>query len=238
MPLHISALQVASNISRTSLSNIIASALLSGAPTSPSTNPTPLPLQYEHSLLKTRVSGQWYLQFDVLGLATGPTDTPLLFDIDRRIVQLLVKEEKLQTADNADGNIRSLTIEDIRLVERYLRAAPLKMKCGKPAAIVTSFDPREWDEFGKLGSWAHAFGKVWGGVEEKVVRNALLLPCVLLLALVVFLARVWVVSGRREGAGGRDAEYALVGQGEDEDEAFLLPPAYGIVPVIKVEEYD
>ncbi|KAF2621943.1 hypothetical protein BU25DRAFT_435166 [Macroventuria anomochaeta] len=229
MPLHINAYQVAGNLTHEAMDSIIHERLLD-PDFAWQTRYHQFPLQYEHTLLKTETPGQWWMQFDITGFPWGKDGEPVHFDEDRRLVQVLVKEEKL-----ADGAEKSLSIKDVQIVERYQRAQPIRMKCGKLAMVKTAFDPNEWDEYGKLGSWSRVWNMVFGKIGQywldHIQHNALLLPLALLLAFLIFFARVWHQRGQQEKA--MDAEYALL---ESTQEG--LPPAYSDIPVIKIEEYD
>lgn len=233
MPLYISAFQVAGNTSQSALDSIIRSGMLD-PDFAWQTSFHAFGLRYEHALLKTKTPGQWYLQFDVQGLQHGADGQPKVFDADRRIVQMLVQEEK-KGANEQGREDRSLLIRDIGLVERYQRVQPLKMKCGKLAMVKTLFDPAQWDEYGQVDTLSHfwnmVFATIGGHWADLVQHNALLLPLALLCAFVVFFARAWYQ--RRQRDAGVDAEYALLEETSED-----LPPAYADIPVIKVEEYD
>jgi len=221
MPLFIKAYQVPANTSQDALNSIVHDGMLD-----PSyTGPTPFyqfPVMYEHTLLKTKKAGQWWLQFYITGLHWR-------FSGHHRLVEILVKEQKPES-----GEGRSLSIEDFRVVGYLEREKPLKMKCGKQAMVKTSFKPSEWDEYGKLGSWSHTWNMVFGKIGQwldRIQHSALLLPLALLVAFIIFFARVG--CQRRQQDKTVDAEYALV-----DTEDFDLPPAYSDIPVIKIEEYD
>ncbi|KAJ4384997.1 hypothetical protein N0V86_000602 [Didymella sp. IMI 355093] len=229
MPLYVNAYQVADNLTQDALDSIIQIGMLDAdfkGDTDYSVTPA---LQYEHTLLKTKTPGEWYIQFDMTGMQYGIYPEPLHFDLDRRLVQILVKEQKTGN----DG--RTLSIEDIQIIERSERAQPIKMKCGKLAMVKTSFVPSEWDKYGRLGSWS----RLWNMVSLKISQywfdnfqhNALVLPLALMLAFFIFFARVWYE--RRQQDKTTDAEYALLDCDHDE-----LPPAYANIPVIKIEDYE
>lgn len=226
MPLFINAYQVAANDSQDLMDSI---EHMFNPDFAVQTRYNHFPVQYEHALLKTKTPGQWWLQLDVQSMQWG-RGGETVFDENRKIVQILVKEQK---RENDQG--RSLSIQDVQVVESNLREQPIKMKCGKPAMVKTFFNPKEWDEYGKLGSWSHAWNMVFGKIgqywRDNIQHNALLLPLALLLAFVIFFARVW--CQRRQQDKSMDAEYALVETMEDD-----LPPAYSDIPVIKIEEYD
>lgn len=222
MPLFINAYQVLANTSQEALDSIVREGMLDRNYTG-QTEYIHFPVMYEHTLLKTKNAGQWWLQFEVTGLHWR-------FSNYQKIVQMLVKEQKRE-----GGQGHSLTIEDFRVVGHDERERPLKMKCGKPAMVKTSFKPSEWDKYGKLHSWSHGWNKTIGTIGNwlsYVQHNALLLPLGLLVAFVIFFTRVWCQRGQQDKA--MDAEYALLDTMEVDD----LPPAYSSIPVIKIEEYD
>ncbi|KAJ8110724.1 hypothetical protein OPT61_g6502 [Boeremia exigua] len=225
MPHFINAYQAAANLSREATDSLVQGRVLDGFATQK--HYRQLPLQYEHTLLKTEKHGQWWLQFDITGLQYGQDGEAVHFGEDRRIVEILVKEQKGHEAG------RSLHIKDLRITERHLRVQPIKMKCGRPAMVKTSFDPSQWDKYGKLGSWSRMWYKMFGKIGEYWLENihhALLLPLALLFAFVVFFVRVWFQ--RRQQDKATDAEYALLDTEEDD------LPAYTDIPVIKIEEYE
>lgn len=229
MPLYINAYQVADNLTQEAMDSIVRARMLDSDFAGETNYTDALPLQYEHTLLKTRNSGQWWIQFDITGFPYGKGGIPYKFDEDRRLVQILVKENKHV---NEPGH--SLSIEDIRIVERYQRVQPIRMKCGKLAMIKTSFDPNEWDKYGKLGSWSRVPHMMFGKVAEYWAdhqHNVPWLLLALLFAFAFFLARAWAVKRLQEKT--MDAEYALLESSQDD-----LPPAYSDVPIIKIEEYD
>lgn len=229
MPLFVNAYQVADNLTQEALDSIVQAGMLDldfRGDTDYSTTPA---LQFEHTLLKTQTPGEWYVQFDITGMQYGVYPEPLHFDLDRRLVQILVKEQKTV---NKEGY--SLSIEDIQIIERSERVQPIKMKCGKLAMVKTSFDPSEWDKYGRLGSWSRFWNMISVKVSEywfeNVQHNALMLPLALMFAFVVFFARVW--HQRRQQEKSMDAEYAML---ECDDDSL---PAYTGIPVIKIEDYE
>lgn len=229
MPLFVNAYQVADNLTQEALDSIIQAGMLDAAfkgDTDYSVTPA---LQYEHTLLKTQTPGEWYVQFDMTGLQYGSYPDPLHFDLDRRLVQILVKEQRT----GKDGGL--LSIKDIQIIERSERAQPIKMKCGKLAMVKTSFDPNEWDKYGMVGTWSWLWNMIAVNVHqywfENIRHNALVLPLALMAAFVIFFSRVWYL--RRQQDKTMDAEYALLDCDHDD-----LPPAYTNIPVIKIEDYE
>lgn len=149
---------------------------------------------------------------------------------DRKLVQILLREEK---------ETRDLLIEDIQLVARKDRVQPYRMKCGRFAMVQTAFDPEEWDEYGRIGTyerlWNIAIGKD-GSWSDWYQDNVLRISLVLLAVMCIVVVRRHFYLKRQEQRSLReDAEVALLDPEYDE-----LPPAYAdiSIPEIKIEEYD
>lgn len=234
MPLYINAYQTVSNITQDTMDKLVSERLLD-PDFAWQTKYHEFPLQYEHVLLRTKTPGQWWMQLDILGLQYGEDGEPLRFpDENHKLVQVLVKQVRTKLDYEVEEH-EELSIEDIQIVERSQRAQPTRMKCGKLAMVKTTFDPNEWDEYGKLGSWTRVWNMVFGKIgqfwEDYLQHNALLLPLYLVLAFVIFFARVYYK--KRQQSKTMDAEYALL-EAADED----LPPAYADIPIIKIEAYD
>lgn len=229
MPLFINAHQVAANLSQEAMDSIVREGLLE-PDFAWQTKYHKFSLHYEHTLLKTNTPGQWLIQFDVTNLQYGHDVMPVYYGQSHKLVEILVKEQR--DGQHVGG---SLFVEDIRVVAQPQRTQPIRMKCGKLAIVNTSFHSNEWDEYGKLGSWSRMWNMVFGKIgqywSDHIQHNALLLPLALLLAFVVFFARVW--HQRRQQDKAMDAEYALLESTNDD-----LPPAYSDIPIIKIEEYD
>ncbi|KAH7082668.1 hypothetical protein BKA63DRAFT_404309 [Paraphoma chrysanthemicola] len=227
LPLNINAYQVPTNISAEEMQ------LLWQGPTSG----VQLPLQYEHTVLRTQENGKLWVQFDVTGLPLSESNDPRFPFLNGDLVKLDMEEQKLvQVLLRNETN--DLSIEDIQVVARKDRAQPYRMKCGRLAMVQTAFDPTEWDEYGKFGTEsrlqnmvASKIGEVW---SDGFQRNSLLLPVGLLLAFGAFMLRRWYVRRQDERRDVEDdAEIALLNR--DYEDA---PPAYADIPVIKIEEYD
>ncbi|KAJ4355048.1 hypothetical protein N0V95_003266 [Ascochyta clinopodiicola] len=229
MPLYVDAHQVAANLTQETMDNMLRDRLLD-PDFAWQTKYHKFPLQYEHVLLRTETSGRWWVQFDVTGLQYGEAGEPVHFQADHKLVQILIKHVK--RTEKSQGE---LLIDIIQVVETAQRVQPIRMKCGKLAMVKTSFDPNEWDEYGKLGSWSRVWSMVFGKIgqywEDHIQHDALLMPLALLLAFVIFFARVWYQKRQQEK--GLDAEYALLESAHDD-----LPPSYSDIPIIKIEEYD
>jgi hypothetical protein len=186
-----------------------------------------LPLQYEHTVLRTRNQGQLWIQFDVTGLPLDAIDDPRYPSLFGEPVVLDKKEQKLVQLlleQRPEGN--ELIIQDVQVVARANRVQPYRMKCDRLAMVQTTYDPREWDKYGKYGTWERMQNLVMGQIS--------VWPLALSLALFVLLIRRWYQQRQQEvNAMEYDAEYALLSvEGED------APPAYADIPVIKIEEYD
>jgi hypothetical protein len=199
-----------------------------------------MPLQYEHTILRTHEGGHTMIQFDVTGLALGNMYEPSLpSGLDIEPVQMNKDGQKLvQVVLRQEQNSKELFIEDIQMVAREDRAQPFRMKCGKLSMVRTTYDPREWDVYGKLGTWS----RTWSyGLEQasrfwfdKVQSSAVLLPLALLAVIGVAMLRRFRQRRQQENETVEDdAESALLGSGYDDE-----PPAYADIPVIKIEEYD
>lgn len=230
MPLHINAGQIPANITMDDMT------LMLGGPT---TSGASIPLQYEHTVLRTEESGQLWIQFDVTGLPLSESNDPRfpylgaeswkLEGEDRKLVQLMVRQQN-ETSE--------MFIEDIQVVARKDRAQPYRMKCGRLAMVQTTFDPAEWDEYGRFGTSERMqnlvvgkFGDFW---FNYVQHSMLLLPFSILLAAGVVMLRSWYLQRKMDqDTLEDDAEIALLSS-EYED----APPAYADIPVIKIEEYD
>ncbi|KAF1917647.1 hypothetical protein BDU57DRAFT_528225 [Ampelomyces quisqualis] len=55
-----------------------------------------------------------------------------------------------------------LFIEGVQIVKRANRVQSYRMKCGRLAMVQTSYDPSEWDEYGKYGTSARLQKLVFG----------------------------------------------------------------------------
>jgi len=181
------------------------------------------PLQYEHTIFRANEPELWWLQFNVTGLPWGETAEPI--KLGQKIVQVLMRKEYDENL--IGGNI--LSIEDVQVVSAKDKSQPPKMKCGKLAMVQTTFDPREWDEYGKFGTLPRAWNAFVGRIQ--VGKDALLLPLLALLAASLVMARRLSLQRQQEKPGtDSEAETALLGRD--------APPPYADIPVIKIEEYD
>ncbi|KAH6870118.1 hypothetical protein BKA58DRAFT_171611 [Alternaria rosae] len=181
------------------------------------------PLQYEHTIFRADKPELWWLQFNVTGLPWGETADPI--KLGQKAVQILIRRE--YDVNLIGGYI--LSIEDVQIVSTKDKAQPPRMKCGKLAMVQTTFDPREWDEYGKLGTMSRAWNAFVGRI--RVGKDALLLPLLALLAVSLVIARRLFIQRQQEKAGTvSEAETALLGRD--------APPPYADIPVIKIEEYD
>jgi hypothetical protein len=181
------------------------------------------PLQYEHTIFRAEKPELWWLQFNVTGLPWGETAEPI--KLGQKIVQVLLRKEY---DENLVGEYM-MFIEDVQVVSAKDKALPPRMKCGKLAMVQTTFDPREWDEYGQFGTMSRAWNAFVGRI--RVGKDALLLPLFALLAASLVMARRLFVQRQQEKPGtDSDAETALLGRD--------APPPYADIPVIKIEEYD
>lgn len=197
-----------------------------------------VPLQYEHTVLRTQEHGQIWVQMDITGLALQMIEDPRFPGLVAEPVKLDNEEQKLvQILVQQHKETNELLIADLQVVKRADRVQPYRMRCGRLAMVQTSYDPSEWDEYGKYGTWARTqklvFDKTSDFWSENVEDNALVFPLAMLLAFSVVMLRRWYQS-RQQGmvAKADDVEIALLSSFED------APPAYADIPVIKIEEYD
>lgn len=230
MPLNINAWQVPANVTTDDMKLPWLGPIVWGVQ---------LPLQYEHTVLRTEEAGQLWIQFDVTGLPLSETNDPrfpylggepvMLDGEDRKLVQLLLRQQN-ETSE--------MFIEDIQVVTRKDRAQPYRMKCGRLAMVRTTFDPTEWDEYGKIGTSSRVqnlvVGKVGDFWSDYVEPNMVVLALALWLAIgvIMFRRQYWQRQQEKRLLDG-DAEFALPGLGYED-----APPAYANLPVIKIEEYD
>jgi hypothetical protein len=187
-----------------------------------------LPLQYEHTVLRTQEQDQLWVQFDVTGLPLDQIQDPRYPSLVGEPVALDKKEQKLvQLLLQQQSQTDELFIKDVQVVTRADRVQPYRMKCGRLAMVQTTYDPREWDKYGKYGTWIRMYNFVLGEIG--------------MWPLALSFAGLFVLLSRRLRQQGRHQVTAL----EDDTEIALLaaehedaPPAYADIPVIKVEEYD
>ena len=78
-----------------------------------------------------------------------------------------------------------LSIKDIQVVERQARQQPILMACGKVAMVQTSYNPLEWDYYGKFGTWDRTMHKVLGEVGDFFDENGLYIILISIIAIVV-----------------------------------------------------
>jgi hypothetical protein len=184
---------------------------------------------YQHTVLRTQEHGQLWVQLDITGLAPRDMDPSRgkALGLDRegqKLVQLLLRQEK-------DTN--ELSIEDIQIVSRAERVQPYRMKCGRLAMVQTFFDPQEWDDYGRFGTWERTKNLVTGKISD-MQHSQFVLPLAILLAFGVVMLRWWRQKREQEKTLVLDdAETALLSS-----EYTDAPPAYTDIPVIKIEEYD
>lgn len=228
MPLNINAFQVPSDITADDMEQLWLG---------PSEWGVQLPLQYEHTVLRTKENGKIWVQFDVTGLPLSESNDPRFPFLTGELVKMTDDKQKLvQVLLRNETN--QLFIEDVQLVARTDRAQPYRMKCGRLAMVQTVFDPTEWDAYGKIGTESRLQNMVVGKISDiwsdAFQHTALVLPLALVLAFCIFILRRWCVQRRLERSVAEDdAEIALLNC--DTEDA---PPAYADIPVIKIEEYD
>jgi hypothetical protein len=227
MPLNTDAFQVPANITEDDLLGFQSGSTF--------TRGVQIPLQYEHAVLPTDEAGQFWVQFDVTGLPLDMVNDPAVVDGgSRQPVKLDKEEQKLvQILVRQSNETQEMIIGLVETVLRKDRAQPLRMKCGALAIAQSKYDPQEWDEYGKLGSWSryqNMVADIWDGTWD---TSPLTLSMSLTLAFVILGIRAWYMYAKHAKASAQhDAEIALTADYED------APPAYANIPVIKIEEYD
>ena len=228
MPLYINAMQVPTDIEQDEVD------LQAERGFEPAPGKMVFPLQYEYTIFRAEVGKGLWLQFNVTGLPWAEQAAP--FKLGQKVVQVLLHESNNgQEVEDQTGDGYALSIADVQVVEAKDRIQPPRMKCGRLAMIQTTFDPNEWDDYGKFGTWARTWNLVVGKLGDfwtgHLEDNILLLPLTLLLAVSIVLARRIYQSRQQENADrDSDAETALLGSD--------APPPYADIPVIKIEEYD
>jgi hypothetical protein len=184
------------------------------------------PLQYEHTVLRTQEQGQQWIQFDVTGLPYDAINDPRYPSLPTEAMPVDKEDQKLvQLRLQRNPETDELFIQDIQVVTRADRVQPYRMKCGRLAMAQTAYDPREWDKYGKYGTWERIQNRVMGEVGTWSLA--------LSLALFVLAVRRWYQQRKQEVED--DAEFALLDTEYGYDDA---PPAYSDIPLIKIEEYD
>ncbi|CAI6334184.1 unnamed protein product [Periconia digitata] len=188
-------------------------------------------LAYTHRILATPNAGQFILQLDVTGVVYREHNTSSLklynFPTEadeRKVIEILVSQHL------EDRHIKP-HISSIALLPPSHVKPPLKMKCGRPAARITSFNPLEWDSFGKLGSAARTWNVFWTRMAAFFMGPGLLCMFVTAGVGAVLLVRRRVVEARAEkgwdevGVDGDEGVVLLMGgeeglyvDEEDEDE--------------------
>lgn len=188
-------------------------------------------LQYEHSLLATDEPTEQILQFDVTGVHIRFGRYPGSSSLDKEAQKLI------QVRLSRDPqNPMAVTLQDVQVVERKDKQEPLTMPCGKPAMIRTEYDPREWDSYGKFGTWSRTWRKTVGETVHWLDRNALFL-----IVLSVGLGIYGLVRWRKQRAEKNavaaqiteDSEAALLAQDQNDD----APPSYSDIPSAEQQEW-
>jgi hypothetical protein len=228
MPLHLNAVQIPSDITQNDMDEQIERGSWSSMP-----KRMTYPLQYEHTVFRARRNGFLWVQVNVTGVAFGETGDPVT--MGQKVVQILLREKHHREEDDVGETEHSatLSIADINVADAKKRVQPPRMKCGKPAMVQTTFDPNEWDENGKLGTWSRTWNIVIAKLGDFFQHNALLLPLNCLLAICLVMGRHLYQSRQQEKSCREDAETAALGRDDDD-----TPPPYADIPVIKIEEYD
>lgn len=197
-----------------------------------------IPLQYEHTVLRTQEQGEIWVQFDITDLPLDVMNDPRYVSFDGKPFKMDSEEQKLvQLRLHQNKETGELLIEEVSVVKRADRVQPYRMKCGRLAMIQTTYDPREWDIYGKYGTWERMQNLVVDKVTDfwsDYMKDFIMFPLGMMSVYCLVLARRWFERRRaRKATVGDDAEVALLSSGYDD-----APPAYADIPVIKIEEYD
>jgi hypothetical protein len=108
----------------------------------------------------------------------------------------------------------------VQVVDRKDRAKPYLMPCGRLAMAQTAFNPLEWDDYGKIGTWSRFFNWLRSKTGDLFLDNLLFLPIVAVVVPALILLR-WMASKKLQEAAPLaedDAEAALL-DGEHADDA-------------------
>jgi hypothetical protein len=201
-----------------------------------------MPLQYEHTVLRTQEQGEIWVQFDITELPLDELSDPRHTGFVGEPYKMDSEEQKLvQLRIHTNKETGELSIEEISIVKRTDRVQPYRMKCGRLAMVQTTYNPREWDTYGKYGTWK----RIQNMVEEKAsefwfdwLQHVIRFPLGLLVAGCAVLAyrRFEQIRAARKATIADDAEFALLDSAYDD--MYDVPPAYADLPIIKIEEYD
>jgi hypothetical protein len=135
----------------------------------------------------------------------------------QRMFELLLHREV------KDGE-ETVIVRYINDIQRGDREAPLKMPCGRDAMLVTEYNPVEWDEFGKIGTWTHTWNQFndWSS-DSWIMRNWLNIHFAISVFGIGILIRRRRLQKAEQAAAMRaqeDAEAALSAECHD------APPEY------------
>jgi hypothetical protein len=187
-----------------------------------------MPLQYEHTVLRTQEHGQLTVQFEVTGLPLDEMSDPRFYpDFVGEPYKMDSEKQKLvQLRLHHSKDTGELLIEDVSVIPQAARDQPYRMKCGRLDMVKTTYDPREWDTYGKYWTWGRLYNMFTS--ETNFLWGTFAVCC---MVLIKCLYQWWRC---REGkTNEEDAEIALLSSNRED-----APPAYADVPIIKIEEYD
>lgn len=223
MPLHISTFQVNANFSKDHMDKAVEQQLME-ASWNLGTKFGTFELQYEHTVVGTREPGKSWIQFDVTGIHYYDKTHYELRAESQKMVQILLRE----TAEP-----HALFMEEVQVVDRKDRAQPYVMDCGKLAMVQTSFNPLEWDHYGKLGTWSRSLNMMWFRMLH-IFWDFLPLVIISIVVIPIVLFVRWVAkrgSQRKMDAAEDDAEAACLVVEHDD-----APPEYEDVPSSGLDE--
>lgn len=174
-----------------------------------------------YSLTQMRVGNgaKTAVQFDVKSIYRRDTQWSLeLNHADQKIVQLQIDSVALPGTRPV-----VMSLSRAELVTREEKLKPFKMKCGREAKWVAELDPREWDNFGKLGTWSRTLNVWW---HQQVVPLAAFGFILGLIGLVRF-------AMRRHAQNAEDIEAAALLDDRADDFPEDAPSEYlGLLPVL------
>jgi hypothetical protein len=188
-----------------------------------------LELGYKHARLATKQPDLEYLQFDITSINSRRSGHMEIFDLnkeDQKMIEMLLHR-------GVKDNQETVEIRTIDAVQRAQKQEPLKMPCGRDAMLVTEYNPKEWDEFGRIGTWSHTWNQLQA--ESWFARNWLNIHfAVAAVAICVLIRRRWAQRGLQtaEMREQEDVEASLLSV-EDGD----APPAYEQETMLPCPEY-
>lgn len=162
---------------------------------------------YKYTQLATSQPGVEWLQFDITELYIRQEHQMLGYHMDKEDQKMF----QLSVHRPIQGNEKTVTFGPVRTIQRGEKEAPLKMPCGRDAMLVAEYNPAEWDEFGKIGSWSHMWNSWFS--DSWFARNWLNIHFAVTLLAICILIRRRRLQRMEQAAAMRaeeDAEAALL----------------------------